>query len=78
MFGILISKTDPLSFMGLIKASRTRGKVTSSLRSLINAGLASLFLIIAITRMAQANVDADQVNNDTMLANCGLEACKMV
>lgn len=76
MYNILISKTDPYSFMGLIKASRRGGKVNTSLRSLISAGLASLFLIIAITRMAEASVeDAQQTSLTT---GCSPEACKMV
>lgn len=78
MFNILISKTDPYSFMGLIKASRTGGVITSSLRSLISAGLASLFLIVAITRMAQANVEVTQLDIDATLSTCSPETCVMV
>ncbi|MCK5423743.1 MAG: hypothetical protein KAI89_00115 [Emcibacter sp.] len=76
MYNILISKTDPYSFMGLIKANRLGGKLTSSVRGLINAGLASLFLIIAITRMAEASVE--EVNYASLTTNCNPEACKMV
>lgn len=79
MFNILISNTDPYSFMGLIKASRTGGKFTSSMRGLIGAGLASLLLIVAITRMAQASVEVAQLNIDaTLTTTCSPEACKMV
>jgi hypothetical protein len=76
MFNILIDKTDPFSFMGLIRASRKGGNNTSSLRGLIKAGLVTLFLIVAITRMAEASVeDAQYVSLTT---SCNPEACNMV
>lgn len=55
MFNILISKTDPYSFMGLIKASSTGRTITSSLHGVISAGFASLLLMVAITNLAEAN-----------------------
>ncbi len=89
MLNILISKTDPYSFMGLLKASDTRGALTTATRSLMNAGVVSLFLVVGITYMAQGSVEATQndrrvhgpfaLSSDTSLpSNCHSEACNLV
>ena len=72
MFNILISKTDPYSFMGLIKASSTGRTITSSLHGVISAGFASLLLMFAITHLAEANVETN------MVKNCSPEVCKFL
>lgn len=76
MFNILISKTDHYSFMGLVTASHRGGGFSSSLRGLINAGLVSLLLIVAITRMAEAAVE--DVQQASLTTGCSPQACKMV
>ncbi len=76
MFNILISKTDPYSFLGLIKASRTESRNTTTLRSLITAGFASLILIVAINHMAEASVE--DTPYASLTTSCNPEACKMV
>ena len=87
MLNILISKTDPYSFVGLIKATGTGEHMSTALRSLVRAGLASLTLMVAITQMAEGSVQARQVEDksatqltmETSLTTpCSPEACKMV
>ncbi|PCI33852.1 MAG: hypothetical protein COB54_02305 [Alphaproteobacteria bacterium] len=87
MLNILISKTDPYSFMGLIKATRTGAHISAPLRSLIRAGLASLILMVAITQMAGGSAQARQVEDKpgtqltmgtSLTTACRPEACKMV
>ena len=72
MFNILISNTDPYSFMGLIKASSTGRTITSSLRGVISAGFASLLLMFAITHMAEVKVETN------LTKGCSPEVCKIL
>ncbi len=86
MLNFVISKTDPYSFMGLIKALPTGTSLSSSWRSLINAGLVSLLLIVAISHMAQSAAGATQGEGGSLkisahssaTRSCSFEACHMV
>lgn len=85
MPNILISRTDPHSFMGLIKGSPIGRRASVSRSGLINAGVISILLFLVIGRLAQAaqgearfndplTFDADTVRT----ATCRPAACKMV
>ncbi|GEM_PF-6087982 len=85
MPNILISRTDPHSFMGLIKASPISRRASAAHSGLINAGVISILLFLAISRMAQTAQDEARFDNplalgaDTALTTtCRLTACKMV
>lgn len=79
MKNLLISKSDPMSFMGLINASPLDQKKRQPLYGLINAGLISLFLGVAISHMAQAaEAEESTIQSESRAAICHLEACNMV
>ncbi len=84
MYNILINKTDPYSFMGLIKSTRAGRATPSSINGLINAGVVSIFLIFAISRMAHGAMVEDretlpQKTTETVQnSTCHYEACNMV
>ena len=79
MENLLISKTDPLSFMGLIKASPLGQQKMPSFYGLINAGFVSILLVAALSHMARAAEPGENViQSDNSAAICRLEACNMV
>ncbi len=86
MYNLLINNTDPYSFMGLIRATPVTGSKRRPLRSLINAGFISMFLIGAIAHTALDTARAKQTAiSDNALprlasgaTGCSFEVCNMV
>ncbi|WP_339864665.1 hypothetical protein [Paremcibacter congregatus] len=89
MKNLLISQTDPYSFMSLLHAGGRplRGQRFTAARKLqhmINAVMVSLLLMVAISQMAQADLGQDQAATELSFGEtrtgeaCGVEACKMV
>jgi len=83
MHNILINKTDPYSFMGLVTGQSTRRAHASPLLGVINAGFISILVIFAIIRMAHASGAAEQGvdglrDNNALTPSCSREYCHMV